>query len=620
MQRFRLPSHASLIHAAILLAIALPYCINLGKSSIWDATEALYAETPREMIVTGDYISPQFNFQPRTEKPPLAYYVILISYKLFGINEFAVRFPGALAAIGVLLFSYGAARLLFGPRAAIICATICATTARIFILARRLPIDILLLFFLTGAMFFLVRGIQRKDRGSWAFAYLFFALGFLTKGPVAVVIPAGAIIIWMLWGRRSGISAYPYMGCAIFACVVLPWYVLVYWAQGWTYIAPFFLKENLGRFAANSFGPSRGPFYYFSVFATDFFPWSLLAPAALYRLWRIRKEDQPLKSLSFGLPLIWCILIFCLFSVSKNKQEYYIAPLYPAAAVILSGILDKSASQRNPGGIGIRERDPELSMPEAMSRAFSLRQLPRWRWRYSLIALIFIGLSLLMPYGLTIALILVGLSLFMPYGLIALILFGLSLLMPYIFSELMPDTAFVLLFAPSLILIAGVVLLAWNIMRGKFAQCFSALAVSLWAVFLIGTLFYIPALEEVRPIRSFCNIIKMQWHEHDEAGYFRTAAPSMVFYLQRPIFEESNHKRMMRRFQSNKRIFCILTEEDYSYFTDKGVKFIILDRHSPFAIRLGAMLDSGRISGKDLLLVCTQFPELPSSSEGRLRL
>jgi 4-amino-4-deoxy-L-arabinose transferase-like glycosyltransferase len=578
MQKFHWPSRTSLIHAAFLLAMALPYCINLGKSSIMDANEAFYAETPREMMDTGLYISPLFNYHWRTEKPPLTYYAILISYKLFGINEFAVRFPGALAAIGVLLFSYATARILFSPRAALICAAISATTPRIFIIARRLPIDILLLFFLTGVMFFIVRGILRKDRLSWVLAYLFSALGFLAKGPVTVVIPAAVLILWMLWNRRSDISVYPLEGCLIFACVVLPWYVLSYLEQGWTYITPFIMKENFGRFAATSFGPSRGIFYYFSVFIIDFFPWSFLALAACFSyLWNIRKEAHPLKSLSFGLPLIWCILIFCLFSISINKQEYYIAPIYPAAAVMLSGIIDKSVSQRNQSGHGKRERDPELSMSKAEFRTALFRQLPLWAW---------------------------------PFGLKALILFVLSWPIAFIIPSFMPNATFLQLYAPSLILVTGAALMAWSIVRGKLLHCFSALAVSLWAVLFISTLFYIPALESVRPIKAFCKRLETQLRKDDDVGYFRIAAPSMTFYLRRPIFEESNNARMMGRFQRNKRVFCVMSRKDYSYLKSKGVKLFVLDRRSSFALRFD------RTFGEDILLVCNEFPAHSNFSEG----
>jgi 4-amino-4-deoxy-L-arabinose transferase-like glycosyltransferase len=579
-----LKSH--LMHAGILLALALPYCINLGTSSIWDANEAFYAETPREMIETGDYLAPQFNFQPRTQKPPLTYYAILVSYKIFGIHEFAVRFPGALAAIGVLLFSYATARSLFNARAAIMCAAICATTARIFILARRLPIDILLLFFLTGILYFLVRAIQKNTRGRWAWVYLFAALGFLTKGPIAIAIPAGALIVWILWSRQSRPALYPLTGAAIFACVALPWYLLIYWTHKWEYIEPFFLRDNLGRYAGEFMGPSRSIFYYFSVFLTDFFPWSLLLLAALHQLWRIRKTEQPLRHLPFGLPVIWCLLTFLIFSVSKNKQEYYIAPLYPASAVVLAGILDRRiprhASKEAASPNANRER---ASYGDVQRDVDSLQ--PSWRiWTY---------------------------------GVLACFILVLSGWIPYILGALIPKISFMLKFVPPLILVVGMGLLIRRIIRREYARFFTALVVPIWAIFIIGAWFYIPALESVRPVKRFCRQIEMLGPERIEAGFFRTSLPSMLFYLHRPIFQESSYERMMNRFKSEKQVFCILAEKDYAYFANQGLDVYILDRHSRFSIRLGDLLSAGDAQGDDLLLVSNRLPAETRFSEGRSR-
>jgi len=580
LRSLRRHADKSWVHAIILLALALPYTIRLGASSIWDANEAFYAETPREMLVTGDYVSPQFNYEPRTQKPPFTYYAILISYKLFGVNEFAVRFPGALAAVGILLFSYAAARRLFGPRAALMSAAIAATSARIFILARRLPIDILLLFFLTGALFFMVRALQQKDRIHWAFLYLFAALGFFTKGPVAAVIPAGVLILWMLWARQPKMRFYPLTGAAVFACVLLPWYVLAYRAHGWTYIAPFFLRDNFSRFAAQAMGPERGFFYYFSVYASDFFPWSLLALAAVYRLWRIRKEARPLKSLSFGLPLIWCLFVFFLFSFSKNKQEYYIAPLYPAAAVLLAGVLDKSRMKGNS-----EDADVPTGLPQAPATGRARRQTSSW-WTW-------------------------------PYGFLAALLFMLSLLLPRILGVFMPGLPPVLHYAPSLIFIAGAALMAWSISRRKMGCCFAALVLPLWTIFMIGALFYIPALESARPVKDFCRTLGKHMEADDEAGFFRTALPSMVYYLRRPIFQEYSHEKMVLRFQSDRRVFCILNESDHAYFTGRGLKIYVLDRRSRFAVRLSVLLNALDPPGEDLLLVTNRSIAQSRSREDR---
>ena len=390
----------------------------------------------------------------------------------------------------------------------------------------------------------------------------------------------------MLFHRRSGISIYFWEGCFVYACIVLPWYLFIYLEQGPAYIYAFFLKENLGRFTTEAFGPSRSIFYYFAIFITDFFPWSLLALTSFCLLWRARKEEPAIKSLSFGLPLLWCMLIFCFFSLSKNKQEYYIAPLYPAAAIIISGVLDKSIVRRN-AEEPIQERDPELPMPETAQSNLDFRKRSWWIW---------------------------------PYSLIAIILMAGALLVPFFIISFMSEPPFLLLYGPSFLFVAGGILLVVNIKRRKTDHCFPAVAVPLWALFLIGALFFIPAFESVRPIKGFCKIIETHWSEGDEFGYFHAAAPSMVYYLRRPIFEEGVYKRMTLRFTSDKRVFCILYERDYNYFIKKGLNLHILDRHSPFALRLKVLRDSRRSSINDILLVCNHLPAQPGSREGRPRL
>lgn len=546
---------ALIIHALILLAISLPYVVNLGTSSIWDASEAFYAETPREMLETGNYLAPHFNYSPRTQKPPLAYWIIASSYHLFGISEFGVRLPGALAAIGVILFSYAIARRLFTPRAALLAAIITATSARIFILARRLPIDIYLLFFLMGTLYFLVRALQIRDKCAWIGIYLFAALGFLTKGPVAVIIPAASLLLWMVFSRKPRIAGLHFIpGSLVFLAVALPWYLLIFRSHGWTYIAPFFLRDNLGRFAADSFGPSRGLFYYLGVGAADFFPWSLLALCAGFILWRCRRDVRPLNSLEFGVPILWCALTFILFSLSKNKQEYYIAPIYPVAAVLIAGVLDamfeKTAAASN------RFRDAS----------------PSWYvWTF---------------------------------GIQELILFAFSLSSFYIFRLLMPDASYKLHGFGALTLLAGCLLFLWGILRKNLKQCFSFLTVLLWIMYMVCVSIYLPGLEQYRPVKRLCRLIETNLGTEAEAGYFQTALPSMTFYLKRRIFEENTLDGMKRRLRSENRILCILSRRAYdSLMADKVEGMHILARYPRFSVRMDALLNTRHAQEEELLLI-----------------
>lgn len=559
------------MHAVILLAISLPYFVNLGTSSIWDASEAFYAETPREMLATGDYLAPHFNFAPRVQKPPLTYWIIAASYKTFGIGEFALRLPGALAALGIILFCYGIARRLFNPRAALMAALITATSARIFILARRLPIDIFLLFFLMGILYFLVRSIQTGKKHFWILACVFAAMGFLTKGPVAVLIPAGACILWALIGRRlKNLNFHFLPGVAVFLAVVLPWYLLVFHKHGWTYIAPFFLKDNLGRFASENFGPSRGLFYYFGVGASDFFPWSILALCAFAILWRCRRAALPLKSLEYGLPIFWCLLTFVFFSLSKNKQEYYIAPMYPVAAILIAGVLDGMFIKRSSA---------------SAVKTFQFAPASWWFWAF---------------------------------GFQACILSAFSLSTFYIFRLFMPEVAPALHYAAALVLLAGCTLFIWSIARRKLAQSFSVLTAVLWIMYMMCVTVYLPGLEQYRPVKILCRQIQTQLDADAEAGYFRTALPSMAFYLRRPIFEENSLVSMRRRFRSGKRVFCILSRKAYdSFAVDNEPGVYILARHPRFAVRVDAIMNTRHSQEEELLLISNRPSEKIKSAGDR---
>ena len=640
MVRLKLLSHW--IHGVILLALALPYFIHLGTSSIWDANESFYAETPREMLETGDYLSPQFNYQPRAQKPPLTYWAILVSYKILGINEWAVRLPGAIAALGILLFSYGAARALSGPRAALIAAAIAATTPRIFILERRLPIDILLLFFLTGTLFFIVRAISKRTLASWLYAYAFAALGFMTKGPIAAIIPGIALLAWMLYSRKLRFSDIrPLQGLAVFICLSLPYYLLIYRAHGWLYIAPFFLGDNLGRFASETMGPSRSVFYYIPIYLSDFFPWSFIGLAALFGLRRKSRAARPFKSVEIGLPVFWCAIVFLIFSLSKNKQEYYIAPMYPAAAVFIAGILDRRYVPSSLGGLrtdGSGERSaPNTQRNESPAQAASPESYGRFKSTNqqinkstNLMGRLWDLISGYYDGGLEER---VELKLradgseegsaqntrrnespvpAMPgsygrawnwiYGSLALLQFLMAITLPYILESLMPGVNFALCYAPSIILAAGSCLMVWSVFREKFMRCFVALAFSLWVIFLSGAIVYVPILESFRPVKGFCREINAAATADDEAGFFRVNLPSMTFYLRRQVFNETDYARMLNRLQSDRRVFCVMSGKDHARFTEDGVTLHILDRHPHFSIRFGGLF-SGDQPERDLLLV-----------------
>jgi hypothetical protein len=130
------------------------------------------------------------------------------------------------------------------------------------------------------------------------------------------------------------------------------------------------------------------------------------------------------------------------------------------------------------------------------------------------------------------------------------------------------------------------------------------LSTALWLVYAISAWIYLPELEKYRPVKRFCRVIEIASRNSEKAGYFRTALPSMTYYLQRPIFEEYDFDRMRKRLLSMERVFCILTKKDYSYLAeDKDLEIHVLDRNPHFSIRFGALLNAGYIPEEELLLI-----------------
>ncbi len=318
---------------ALLALLALPFFVALEDSSVWDTSEAYYAQTPREMIDRGDWLVPYFNGQPRVNKPPLSYWIVASCYRLFSDSLFWERLPMALLAYGSVLIVFWIGRILFAEEVALWGAAIFATTPRFLILGRQLFVDILMLFCILAAIAFFLSWLKGGKRNHFLLSALFFGLAFLAKGPLALLPLAFLGLYLALTGQLTLLVRAPWVVAGVvFLVISMPWFLLLALRSGGQPVIDFFLVENLSRFTHLALGPERGPFYYLGVFLGDFFPWSLFFVAAL--VWWLTKgwpRTQPISLL-----LCWILVYFLVFSFSYNKQEQYILPLYPAAALCVA--------------------------------------------------------------------------------------------------------------------------------------------------------------------------------------------------------------------------------------------------------------------------------------------
>ena len=311
---------------------------QLGSAALFEPDEGRNAEKAREILLLSDWLTPHENFYPVLDKPMLFYWLIALSYKLFGVSEWAARLTSALAALGCVLAVYIFTRIHWGKAQALWSALILLTSLEFFMFARLVIFDMLLTFILTLALsaFYLAGRCENVDRRRLLCLVMYMALGVATliKGLIGIVLPGMVIFCYLLltqcWSVLRRINLLP--GVLLFCAIVLPWY-LAMGAHHEGYLRYYFWEEHFGRYMSEEFGRTE-PWYYFILAGLiGFFPWTLLWPWLIAGFRRRAWDDQTLFLLLWaGLPLLF-------FSASKSKLPHYILPIFPALAMLTASRL-----------------------------------------------------------------------------------------------------------------------------------------------------------------------------------------------------------------------------------------------------------------------------------------
>jgi 4-amino-4-deoxy-L-arabinose transferase-like glycosyltransferase len=509
---------------ALLVAAALPYFLNLGATSIIDANEAFYAETPREMIESGDYISPTFNYEPRLNKPPLSYWVVAAAYHAGGVSVGASRLPIAFGAMVIIATAFLLGREAFSTRAGLIAALSLAATPRFLLFSRRIIIDVYTAMFLGLILLcFLMAETRQASRRRWLVAmYVAVGFGVLTKGPMAVAVPSLVFLVYLLaTGQLRKVSRMMLpAGALIAGAVVVPYYAALYAREGWEAIASFLFRENLARYAEGVGAPDRGPFFYLPVvFADLYFPWSLVLPAALAlvpwgRIGRRREEGQPATTdTSLGranarlLLGLWIVVIVVFFSLSKGQQDLYVLPFVVAGAALVGGALDGWLA-----GAWGRRLDGVITGSVAF------------------VAVVFIVTGA-----------------------------GAAWLSGGADGRL--NLAGVI---PSAVLVAasGVAALAGLRRRSRLAGI-AVLAAGLVAAHWLLVAWALPDFERYKPVPHLARAIEQQPDRPSAVGTYRVAVPSLVFYLRRHVVQMFSEEQLQAFFAAHPDGMCVMPEEEF---------------------------------------------------------
>lgn len=313
--------------SGLWLLIAVLF-IFLGTRGLNEPDEGRYAELGREMAEGGSWLVPHLNGFEHLQKPPLIYWSTAISIKLLGNNEWAARMPSALAACGILLLTMAIARRLWNEERARMTAVILVATLHFFVLARMLTPDMLMSFFITAAIAALV--YERR----WLF-FVMMGLGFLTKGPMAFVVPLSAALGFYL-ARNPSLPRirFPWLRGMLMALLIgLSWFILLAILKP-SLFEYFWRSELVDRFASTKHGRSK-PFWFFApVLIGGLLPWTYLVPGLIRQTWQRVRAKQVTRAQ--GLLLGWTLLPLVILSLSGSKLVTYVLPLAPAFALAFS--------------------------------------------------------------------------------------------------------------------------------------------------------------------------------------------------------------------------------------------------------------------------------------------
>jgi 4-amino-4-deoxy-L-arabinose transferase-like glycosyltransferase len=349
-------------HALILTAICLlTFFAGLGRSAIGDSDEAFYAESAREMIEQGDWITPHYNYDYRFQKPVLFYWLVALSYLVAGIGEAAARFPSALAGLGIALVTCACARRWVDEPTGLLAGTIVATSYGYFTIARSALPDLPLAFFITLAAWTCLEALNGSDeaetdtarhaaarRGWLLLGAASTALAVLTKGPVGLALPALIVVAVRALARRPLLpSAQGWMGAswsslglaaAVLLLIAAPWYGLMAATHGTEYLGRFFVGENLERFATDRYNDPRPFWFYLPILLGGLTPWSPLLVLGVPTAWQFLKRQRRFTAVEWRL-VAWAAVPFVFYTLSIGKQPRYILPVLPPLAVLAARMM-----------------------------------------------------------------------------------------------------------------------------------------------------------------------------------------------------------------------------------------------------------------------------------------
>jgi 4-amino-4-deoxy-L-arabinose transferase-like glycosyltransferase len=322
----------------LLLLLGVVWFGNLEHNKLALTDEGRYAEIPREMLASGDWITPRLNGLKYFEKPALQYWATATAYRLFGEHHWTVRLWAALTGFLGILATWYAGRRLFGAQAGLYGALVLASSLLYVGMGHMNTLDMGVSFFMgLGLSAFLLAqhgAASRRENKFWMHVvWASLALAVLSKGLIGVVLPGAVLVIytlvqrdWGLWRRLHLLS-----GLALFLAISAPWFVAVSLANP-EFPHFFFIHEHFDRFLTKVHRRYEPWWYFIPILMVGALPWLIPTLDALLRAWKAEGERKTFQTGRFLL--LWTVFIFFFFSLSDSKLPSYLLPIFPALALL----------------------------------------------------------------------------------------------------------------------------------------------------------------------------------------------------------------------------------------------------------------------------------------------
>lgn len=323
-----------------LTAIFLLFVFN-GSLPITDSVEGNYSLSAKEMLLTGDWISPQIYGKYWFDKPVFSYWMIALGFKLFGFSEFGARFFPSLFGLLGLWLTVWTGKKLYSSEVGLFSGVLLLMTMEFFTISKSVLTDGMLFFFMNGVLVCYYLAYSGKNKRYYYGSYALAGLATLTKGPIGFLLPGLIIVLFLCWRRdwRSLRQAKLGSGLLLFLLIVAPWYVTM--AQ----LHPDFLQSFLGtqnvfRATVAEHPQYNVPWYYIAVNLLNAYAWIGLLPGMVYHLFH-KADRLELPSQREGFLFLWASVIFLFFTCMVTKYITYTYPLLLPLCVLMAAYIWK---------------------------------------------------------------------------------------------------------------------------------------------------------------------------------------------------------------------------------------------------------------------------------------